>query len=98
MFDPVDFAKREIVPLLEQLCQATEAADAPDQHAFFARILASLRQARDAEDLAPPFMDLSTSAFLGFSYAPGTVWLLDEVLEKAQRLSESLSIEPDDVH
>jgi len=84
--------------MLEELCALTADEGHAGQHAFFERVLGGILAAQDAEDLAGPFMELSTSAFLGFDYAPGTALLLDRVLEEAQRLAESLAVDARDVH
>lgn len=97
-FDPVAYARQELVPLLRVLCELTRDGGEVDQHAFFGRILQALEHAREAADLAAPFMELSTSAFLGFDYDAATTLLLDQALECAQLLSESLALEPGEVN
>ncbi len=97
-FDPVHYAKQELAPLLFSLCASTESEGALDQHSFFSAILTGIEHSERAEDLAGPFMELSTSAFRGFHFSPHSTLLLDLVLEKAQGLSEALSLDPSDVH
>ena len=92
-FDPVDYAREELVPLLRALCDLAESGAKPDQQRFFAAILAGVERARDGVDLAEPFMALSTSAFMGFRFDAATAMLLDELLGKAQGLTEVLSID-----
>jgi hypothetical protein len=95
MFDAVAHAKQEIAPLVAELCTLAEEEGRADQRLFFGRVLAALEAAAHTDDLAGPFMELSTSAFLGFAYSPPVALLLDRVLERAQHLSESLSLDPD---
>jgi len=97
-FDPVAYAHEELVPLLRGLCELAESDGASDQERFFASALAGIEAASVAEDLADPFMQLSMSAFMGFVYSAPTALLLDRVLEKAQLLSESLSLDASEVH
>jgi hypothetical protein len=92
-FDPVVYANQELAPLLKGLCQLAESDRAMDQQRFFASVLAGVEGASQAEDLADPFMQLSMSAFMGFAFSAPTALLLDELLEKAQLLSESLSLD-----
>ena len=96
-FDPVTYAHEELVPMLRALCELTEADHEADQHRFFASALAGIERASQAEDLADPFMQLSTSAFMGFHFQAGTALLLDQLLEKAQRLAESLSLDASEI-
>lgn len=97
-FDPVVYAREELSPLLSMICESAEEDGSSEQQAFFASIKRSIDHATVAEDLADPFMALSTSAFLGFHYSSHVTLLLDLALERAQRLSEVLSCEPGDLH
>ena len=97
-FDAVGYAQRELAPLLRQLCDLAEAEGEPRQRDFFGRVLRGIELARAAEDLADPFMALSTAAFAGFGYSAPVTFLLDDVLARAHNLAESLSLEPRDVH
>jgi len=98
MSDATTQARAEMAPLLRSLCDLVEAEGERDQHGFFAGILQGIENARDPEDLADPFMALSTSAFLGFDYGPLTALLLDQVLVAAQRLTMTLSASDEVVH
>ncbi|MEM9176312.1 MAG: hypothetical protein AAGC67_13880 [Myxococcota bacterium] len=97
-FDPLAYAQEQIVPLLEILSEGAEADGKADQAAFFGRIHAGMTNARDAVDLAEPFMELSASAFMGFDFSPPTAMLLDQVLIYASQLSEVLSLDEDEIH
>ena len=95
-FEPLEYAHAEILPLLQALVFAVEEEQRPDQVRFFTAILHGVENARDATDLAEPFMELSMSAFVGFDYSPPTAMLLDRVLLYAQQLSEVLSLDDED--
>jgi hypothetical protein len=96
-FDPVAYARDDLVPLLRALCSLAESDAKADQQRFFAAILAGIERARDGVDLAEPFMELSMSAFMGFRFDGATAMLLDELLVKAQALTEVLSIDESEV-
>lgn len=87
--------REDLIPLVEALCDRAQGQ--PDQLEFFSRILAGLEAVRDPDDLAGPFMELSTAAFHGFVFAPDVGLLLDRVLEIAQTLSMTLSAPADEV-
>jgi hypothetical protein len=91
-----EVARRELLPLLETLRALARDAGRGDQEAFFARLAAGVRLAREDEDLAGPLMDLATSAFRGFAFDADVALLLDRALAVAQALSATLSA-PDDV-
>lgn len=97
-FEPLSFAEEQIVPLLRVLVEMVEAEGQADQARFFGRILRGIEGARDATDLAEPFMELSMSAFVGFEFSVATATLLDSVLLSASQLSEVLSIDDSEVH
>ena len=97
-FDPVQYAKNELSPLLFSLCELAETEGARDQTQFFRAILDGIDRSVHSDHLADPFMQLSMSAFMGFSFSPHVAMLLDLVLERAQRLSEALSNDPSELH
>ncbi len=91
MDDVLSVARAELLPPLRTLLELVEAEGEPAQHAFFGRVALGIESARDAEDLAGPFMELSTSAFLGFHYSPAATMLIDRILLSAQTLALTLS-------
>lgn len=93
-----DAARTQLLTLLDQLCALTQESGQDDQTAFFGRIREGVRNAHDAEDLAGPFMELSTSAFRGFLFSPPVEILLDHVLAIAQTLSATLAADDDLPH
>ena len=97
-FDPASYANEEFAPLLQALVVLAEQEERLDQGRFFASILRGIKNAKDGEDLADPFMKLSMSAFSGFEFSPSVAILLDQTLAKARRLSEFLSLEPSEIN
>ena len=97
-FDPLEYTEEQLLPLLALLCEQVEAEGKADQAAFFRRIHAGMSSAREAVDLAEPFMELSASAFVGFEFSPSVAVLLDQVLLYASQLSEVLSLDEEEIH
>ena len=98
MVDPISQTRAEILPLLRSLCDLVAAEGEQDQFGFFADILRGIEDARALEDLADPFLALSSSALVGFDYGPLTAQLLDHVLVAAQRFSMTLSVSEEVMH
>ena len=98
-FDPLAYARSEIRPLLEALCGLTVTeSETAEQHAYFAMLLEHLDKCRDSADLADTFVNLSSAAFLGFDYEAEVAVILDQVLEKAETLAETLSVQDRERH
>jgi hypothetical protein len=88
----------ELLSLLADLCSLARESGDLDQEQFFGRIRAGIEHAREADDLAEPFMELSTSAFRGFHYSAPAHHLLDRVLAVAQTFSLTCSADADTPH
>ena len=97
-FDPLEYAQDQLIPLLDALRLSVADEGKADQEAFFGRIYAGMTNAKDAVDLAEPFMELSASAFMGFDFSPPVAMLLDQLLLHASQLSEVLSLDEDEIH
>ncbi|MEE3328362.1 MAG: hypothetical protein VX252_13575 [Myxococcota bacterium] len=96
-FDAVKSAREELLPNLRALIETAEADGEPEVSAFFVRILKQIEAAQEEADLADPFMELSTSAFRGFSMSFGVTLLLDEILDHSARISEVLARDPNEL-
>jgi hypothetical protein len=97
-FDPVSYSTEELVPLIRALISLAEQEGEMGQSRFFTSILGGLENATEGEDLADPFMQLTMSAFSGFAFSPAVGMLLDQLLAKAQRLSEVLSLDSSEIN
>lgn len=97
-FDPVGYANEELAPLLRALCVLVQQEQHADQRGFFASVLAGVENASEGEDLADPFMQLSMSAFMGFEFSAAAAMLLDQILAKAQLLTESLALDESQIN
>ena len=49
-------------------------------------------------DLAAPFMELSTTAFVGFEFSQDASVLIERILEKAENIADSFSQGTDAPH
>jgi hypothetical protein len=63
-----------------------------------ARILAAVEQADETDDLLEPFLLLATTAFQGFELTLESHFVIDDLLERAQLLSEALAIGTEERH
>ena len=95
---PQEVACEQMIPLLEQLAELAEEEGQVDQVLFFRSIHRGLLASSDPDDLAGPFMELSTAAFRGYFYSPAVSFLLDQVLAMAQTLSMTLSADGGEEH
>ncbi len=93
-----DVVEGDLLPLIDELCRLTDAFGDADQHAFFSGIREGLKRVEEPDDMAGPFMELSTSAFRGFAFAPEVALLLDHALAVAQSLSMALSASSEASH
>jgi hypothetical protein len=90
--------RNELLPLLQALCELAREEGQLDQAAFFERIRTGIANAQEFDDMAGPFMDLSTSAFRGFEFSLPLSLLLDRALEAAHVLAQTLSVNSDQAH
>ena len=98
IFDALEYAKEELVPMVRAIAKLAEESGQTDQFDFFQSILVGLEGASEADALADPLMALSMVAFLGFDMTSALTLLLDQLLDKAHRLTVSLASEPEELH
>ncbi len=91
-------ARNQLDPLLEALASQLGDEGQSTQQAFFNRIRVSIQRAQDEVDLAGPFMELSTTAFVGFEFSPDASVLIDRILLKAETIADSFSSGDDPSH
>lgn len=94
----IEAIRDQLLPAMEALVELVRSEDKPEQLVFFERITRGVAAAREPDDLAGPFMELSTSAFLGFHFSPVVQFTLDGILADAQQISHTLSAPGDDPH
>jgi hypothetical protein len=91
--DPVHVTQRQLLPLFHELERILARDQDGDASAFFGEIRRWIECAVRTEDLMGPFMQLATTAFRGFDFAPDAHAVVDRILEAAQTLSFTLSAE-----
>jgi len=94
----IDAIREMLLPEVDQLLEFARHEEKRDQLQFFERIRNGIEAASEPDDLAGPFMELSTSAFLGFVFSAAVQLQLDRVLAYAQQVSFTLSADGDTPH
>ena len=97
-FDPVNYAKTELTPLIEKLIACANENGKTDQLTYFSGIKNSILNAYDPEDLIEVFFNLSAANFLNFEYSPESAIVLDRLLEKSILLTESQNANDEELH
>jgi len=92
-YEPLDAARREVLPLVEDLRDRLGREGQVEGRDFFLRVEAGLRDADAVDDLAPPLVDLSTTVLVldTSGYSPAALRLVDRVLKHAHALAIWLS-------
>jgi len=90
--------RQDLLPPLRALVELLREEGCVREASFFESALTALEAASAPEDLADPFMQLSTSAFQGFRLSEAACGLLDHVLLAAQTLASTLSARDDAMH
>jgi hypothetical protein len=88
-FEPLEMARGEVLPLLEDLADRLGREGQVQGREFFRRVEKQLRAASVDDDLAPPLLALSPTAFAidTTSFSPASLRLVDRVLERAHALA-----------
>jgi hypothetical protein len=88
-FNPVDYAKTQLLPLVDELMACADQDGAYDQLIYFGNIKDGLISAADSGDIIEVFFNLSAANFMNFDYPQKISILLDKLLEKTELLAES---------
>jgi len=88
-FNPVDYAKTQLLPLVDKLMACADQERAYDQLIYFGNIKDGLISAANSGDIIEVFFNLSAANFMNFDYSQKTSALLDKLLEKSELLAES---------
>ncbi len=97
-FNPLCYAKRELVPLVDALVACAEAESSHDQVFYFTKIKHGIETAAGSDDLIEVFFNLSAANFVGFNYSREMATILDRLLERSQLLAESQNISDREIH
>lgn len=97
--DPVvAAAQAQLRPKFDALLAQLDEDGAVQQMLFFTNNLLALQHARDPMNIGELFIQLSTTAFLGFEFSPAQAVLVDELLEQAEQLAHALSADSSQAH
>lgn len=97
--DPVvAAAQSQLRPKFDALLALLDKDGAVQEMLFFTTNLLALQQATEPMDIGELFLQLSTTAFLGFEFSPAQAVLVDELLEQAEQLAHVLSADSNQAH
>jgi hypothetical protein len=97
---PAQFVLPPPVDTLSAVPGATAFAEAADRplHAFFTGILQQAQAMRAEADVVELFVELSTTAFLGFQYEPEVAMAIDDLFAAAERIAFTMAAPVDHPH
>ncbi len=87
----VEDVKASLKPKLEQLITYLSGEHEAAAAAFFTGILTQLLAVREEEELLALFLELSTTAFMGFSFDDVSWHLTDTILQEAEYTAHAFS-------
>ena len=90
--------RAQLVPLLASLCRILERDEEPAAWVFFHQIMSGLEAAEEEAEIGHFVIELSASAFLGFSYSPDAAIVLDHLLERAIEIADTMSADHRQAH
>lgn len=97
--DPVvAAAQTQLRPKFDALIDLLDQDGSVQELVFFTTNLLALQRATDPMDIGELFLQLSTTAFLGFQFSPAQAVLVDELLEQAEQLAHALSADSNQSH
>ena len=96
--DFVESASAQLAPLLADLIDELDAEGQVLERSFFTLRLVEVNQMREGAELLGLFLELSTTAFQGFSFTAGQAQQIDHLLAVAESISFALSASSDQAH
>ncbi len=97
--DPVvEVAQRQLRPHFDAVIAQLDADAAVAEMTFFTTHLIALLQAEEPVDIGELFLQLSTTAFLGFEFSERQAQLVDDLLAQAEQLAHMLSADDNQPH
>lgn len=91
MTDFSEIVETDLSARVLKLCELFAEENAQEEFTFFSGILTLLSDPNDEPMILAAVIELSRCAFLGFSYSLQAQVQIDELLEKAINLSETMS-------
>jgi len=83
--------REQLVPLLSALCKILEKNEEAAAWLFFHQIQVGLEIAEQEAEIGNFVIELSASAFLGFNYSDDALLILDQVLDRAIQIADTMS-------
>ncbi len=97
--DPVvAAAQRQLRPHFDAVIAQLDEDAAVAEMTFFTTNLLALLQASEPVDIGELFLQLSTTAFMGFEFSPVQAQLVDDLLAQAEQLAHVLSADSNQPH
>lgn len=94
----VESARLQLVPLITEVIDELEEDGQILERSFFTMRLVQANQMQEGSDLLHLFLELSTTAFQGFSFTTEQTALIDQLLAVAENISFALSASSGDAH
>ena len=96
--DFVENARLQLTPLLAEVIDLLDEEAQVLERSFFTLRLVEANQMREGSDLLSLFLELSTTAFQGFSFSADQAEQIDQLLAVAESISFALSASTGDAH
>ena len=94
----VENAREQLAPLISAVIEQLDEERQVLELSFFSMRLIQTRQMREGADLLGLFLELSTTAFQGFSFTAEQAKQIDHLLAVAENISFALSASSSDAH
>jgi hypothetical protein len=94
----VESARLQLVPLITDVIDELDDDGQVLERSFFTMRLVQANQMQEGSDLLHLFLELSTTAFQGFSFTTEQAAQIDELLAVAENISFALSASTGDAH
>lgn len=96
--DFVESARDQLAPLITEVIEQLDDQGQILESSFFTLRLVEVNQMREDVDLMNVFMELSTTAFQGFTFSAVQAQHIDKLLAVAEDIAHTLSASTTDTH
>ena len=91
-------ARLQLAPLIETVLEQLDPERQILESSFFTLRLIEAKQMAEPQDLLHLFLELSTTAFQGFSFTAEQASSIDQLLAVAENISHTLTAPSEDAH
>ncbi len=91
-------AQQQLRPLFDAVIAQLDEDACITEMVFFTTNLLALMRASEPVDIGELFLQLSTTAFMGFQFSPEQAQLVDNLLAQAEQLAHVLSADSSQPH